>query len=96
MAAVASPVAVVTGMGSRRLHGTTVSAFVSVSLTPPMVLVSLENQSLRSQCPGLAPGERVASSCTVPQVTDQRSATTHHAVCVSSVSKGAVRPEASS
>lgn len=45
MAAVASPVAVVTGMGSRRLHGTTVSAFVSVSLTPPMVLVSLENQS---------------------------------------------------
>lgn len=45
MAAVASPVAVVTAMDGRRLHGTTVSAFASVSLTPPMVLVSLDNQS---------------------------------------------------
>lgn len=45
MAAVASPVAVVTAMDGRRPHGTTVSAFASLSLTPPMVLVSLDNRS---------------------------------------------------
>lgn len=45
MAAVASPVAVVTAMDSERPHGTTVSAFASLSLTPPMVLVSLDNRS---------------------------------------------------
>ncbi|MFI1730427.1 flavin reductase family protein [Streptomyces acidicola] len=45
MAAVASPVAVVTALDGRRPHGTTVSAFASLSLTPPMVLVSLDGQS---------------------------------------------------
>ncbi|MEU6225504.1 flavin reductase family protein [Streptomyces sp. NPDC047042] len=45
MAAVASPVAVVTAMDGERPHGTTVSAFASLSLTPPMILVSLDNRS---------------------------------------------------
>lgn len=46
MATVASPVAVVTAMDDGpRPHGTTVSAFASLSLTPPMVLVSLDNRS---------------------------------------------------
>ncbi|MGP4045415.1 flavin reductase [Streptomyces sp. 2A115] len=33
----ASPVAVVTAMDGRRPHGTTVSAFACLSMTPPMV-----------------------------------------------------------
>lgn len=45
MAAVASPVVVVTALDGNRPHGTTVSAFTSLSLTPPMVLVSLEERS---------------------------------------------------
>ncbi|MEV7302351.1 flavin reductase family protein [Streptomyces clavifer] len=45
MAAVASPVAVVTALDGSRPHGTTVSAFTSLSLTPPMVLVSLDERS---------------------------------------------------
>ncbi|MFH9821152.1 flavin reductase family protein [Streptomyces sp. NPDC017230] len=45
MAAVATPVAVVTAMDGTRPHGTTVSAFASLSLTPPMVLVSLDRRS---------------------------------------------------
>ncbi|MGX1675375.1 flavin reductase family protein [Streptomyces sp. NPDC055400] len=45
MATVASPVAVVTALDGHRPHGTTVSAFASLSLTPPMVLVSLANES---------------------------------------------------
>lgn len=45
MAAVPSPVAVVTARDGTRPHGTTVSAFASLSLTPPMVLVSLDNRS---------------------------------------------------
>jgi flavin reductase (DIM6/NTAB) family NADH-FMN oxidoreductase RutF len=45
MATVASPVAVVTAMDGERPHGSTVSAFTSLSLTPPMVLVSLDNRS---------------------------------------------------
>lgn len=45
MATVASPVAVVTAMDGPCPHGTTVSAFASLSLTPPMVLVSLNNRS---------------------------------------------------
>ncbi|MFF2375110.1 flavin reductase family protein [Streptomyces xiamenensis] len=46
MATVATPVAVVTAMDDGpRPHGTTVSAFASLSLTPPMVLVSLDNRS---------------------------------------------------
>ncbi|MGW3690747.1 flavin reductase family protein [Streptomyces sp. NPDC005125] len=45
MATLASPVAVVTTMDGDRPHGTTVSAFTSLSLTPPMVLVSLDERS---------------------------------------------------
>lgn len=45
MAAVCTPVAVVTGMDGDRPHGTTVSAFASLSMTPPSVLVSLDRGS---------------------------------------------------
>ncbi|MFD8220275.1 flavin reductase family protein [Streptomyces sp. NPDC059697] len=45
MAAIASPVAVVTAMDGPRPQGATVSAFASLSLTPPMVLVSLDERS---------------------------------------------------
>jgi flavin reductase (DIM6/NTAB) family NADH-FMN oxidoreductase RutF len=42
MATVCTPVSVVTTMAGDRPHGSTVSAFASLSLTPPMVLVSLD------------------------------------------------------
>jgi len=42
MAGVATPVTVVTAMSDGRPHGTTVSAFASLSMTPPMILVSLD------------------------------------------------------
>jgi flavin reductase (DIM6/NTAB) family NADH-FMN oxidoreductase RutF len=42
MATVCTPVAVVTAMDGDRPHGTTVSAFASLSIAPPMVLVSLD------------------------------------------------------
>lgn len=45
MAGVCTPVAVVTAMDGARPHGTTVSAFASLSMTPPMVLVCLERGS---------------------------------------------------
>ncbi|MFE2998757.1 flavin reductase family protein [Nocardia sp. NPDC059246] len=45
MAGVCTPVSVVTAMHGRRPHGTTVSAFASLSMDPPMVLVSLDNRS---------------------------------------------------
>ncbi|WP_375478730.1 flavin reductase family protein [uncultured Jatrophihabitans sp.] len=45
MGAVATPVAVVTCMDGERPHGTTVSAFTSLSLDPPMVVVSLDRNS---------------------------------------------------
>ena len=45
MAAVCTPVSVVTAMGDGRPHGTTVSAFASLSMDPPMVLVSLDRTS---------------------------------------------------
>jgi len=45
MADVATPVAVVTSMGHGVPHGTTVSAFASLSMEPPMVLVSLDRRS---------------------------------------------------
>lgn len=44
MGAIASPVSVVTAHHEKP-HGTTVSAFSSLSLDPPMVLVSLKNDS---------------------------------------------------
>lgn len=45
MASVCTPVSVVTTVEDGRPHGTTVSAFTSLSMNPPMVLVSLDNGS---------------------------------------------------
>jgi flavin reductase (DIM6/NTAB) family NADH-FMN oxidoreductase RutF len=45
MAGVATPVSVVTTLADGRPHGTTVSAFASLSMAPPMVLVSLDRGS---------------------------------------------------
>jgi flavin reductase (DIM6/NTAB) family NADH-FMN oxidoreductase RutF len=45
MAGVATPVSVVTTLAGGRPHGTTVSAFTSLSMSPPMVLVSLDRRS---------------------------------------------------
>jgi flavin reductase (DIM6/NTAB) family NADH-FMN oxidoreductase RutF len=45
MAAVCTPVSVVTTVVDGRPRGTTVSAFASLSLSPPMVLISLNSTS---------------------------------------------------
>lgn len=45
MAQVCTPVAVVTAFAAERPHGTTVSAFTSLSMDPPMMLVSLDRGS---------------------------------------------------
>ncbi|MGY4711563.1 flavin reductase family protein [Mycolicibacterium sp. CBM1] len=45
MAAVCAPVAVVTALHEGSPYGTTVSAFASLSMTPPMLLVSLDVNS---------------------------------------------------
>src|SRR5688572_16693232 len=45
MAQVAGPVTVITAADGARAHGTTVSAFMSLSMSPPMVLVSLNLSS---------------------------------------------------
>jgi flavin reductase (DIM6/NTAB) family NADH-FMN oxidoreductase RutF len=45
MASVCSPVTVVTAMDGARPHGTTVSAFSSLSLSPPLAFVALERSS---------------------------------------------------
>lgn len=45
MASVCTPVSVATTMAGDRPHGTTVSAFASLSMAPPMVLVSLDRGS---------------------------------------------------
>ncbi|XRQ12789.1 flavin reductase family protein [Actinomadura welshii] len=45
MASVCTPVSVVTGLDGGLPHGTTVSAFASLSLDPPMVLVALDLSS---------------------------------------------------
>lgn len=45
MAGVATPVSVVTALEDGAPHGTTVSAFASLSMAPPMVLVALDRQS---------------------------------------------------
>ncbi|WP_217558201.1 flavin reductase family protein [Streptomyces sp. GbtcB6] len=45
MAGVPTPVTVVTAMDGGRPHGTTVSAFTSLSMQPPMVMVALDRRS---------------------------------------------------
>lgn len=45
MAGVCTAVSVVTAMDGERPHGTTVSAFASLSMAPPMVLVALDRGS---------------------------------------------------
>lgn len=45
MAHVATPVSVVTVMGGWKPYGATVSAFLSLSMSPPMLLVSLDRRS---------------------------------------------------
>ena len=45
MANVAAPVSVVTTHAGGRPYGTTVSAFASLSMTPPMLLLSLQDSS---------------------------------------------------
>ena len=45
LARVPTPVTVVTSHVDRRPHGTTVSAFSSLSLEPPMILISLDQRS---------------------------------------------------
>jgi flavin reductase (DIM6/NTAB) family NADH-FMN oxidoreductase RutF len=45
MSQVATPVVVVTAMSQERPHGTTVGAFISLSLDPPMISVALDRQS---------------------------------------------------
>lgn len=45
MARVCTPVSVVTALGDHGPHGTTVSAFASLSMAPPMLLVSLDHSS---------------------------------------------------
>jgi len=42
---VATPVGVVTTLAGGRPHGTTVSAFASLSMVPPMVMVALDERS---------------------------------------------------
>lgn len=45
MAGMCTPVSIVTAMDGDRPHGTTVSAFASLSLDPPMVLAALDRES---------------------------------------------------
>jgi flavin reductase (DIM6/NTAB) family NADH-FMN oxidoreductase RutF len=45
MASVCAPVVVITAMSGELAHGTTVSAFASLSLRPPMVLIALDRSS---------------------------------------------------
>ncbi|MDV7353670.1 flavin reductase family protein [Rhodococcus oxybenzonivorans] len=45
MASVCTPVSVVTTVDRDRPHGTTVSAFASLSVDPPMILVALDRES---------------------------------------------------
>lgn len=71
MAAVCTPVSVVTAVVGDRPHGTTVSAFASLSMDPPMVLVSLDRRS------GLLAAVRATGSFGVNVLSSEQSA---HAV----------------
>lgn len=64
MAEVCTPVSVVTTFDHGRPHGTTVSAFTSLSLEPPMILVSLDRGSdlLRHLVEGVRFGVNVLGS----------------------------------
>lgn len=64
MGHVASPVAVVTTYAEGRPAGTTVSAFMSLSMTPPMLLVSLDQRSslLRSVAVGSIIGVNILAA----------------------------------
>ena len=61
MAGVATPVSVVTAFRDGSPHGTTVSAFASLSMSPPMLLVALDRRSdlLARLAPGLRFGVNV-------------------------------------
>lgn len=63
MAHVATPVSVVTTVSAGTAHGTTVSAFLSLSMHPPMILVSLDGRSnlLAALKPGSPLGVNVLS-----------------------------------
>jgi flavin reductase (DIM6/NTAB) family NADH-FMN oxidoreductase RutF len=63
----ATGVTVITALDEGRPHGMTANAFVAVSLTPPLILVSLDNRSnmhrifsgcrhIRRERPGRTPG----------------------------------------
>lgn len=45
MGSVCTPVTVITALDGDRPHGTTVSAFASLSLQPPMVMIALDERS---------------------------------------------------
>jgi flavin reductase (DIM6/NTAB) family NADH-FMN oxidoreductase RutF len=64
MAGVCTPVSVVTTFGKGGPHGTTVSAFASLSMSPPMVLVALDQRSdlLRELTAGARFGVNVLGS----------------------------------
>lgn len=55
MSSVCTPVSVVTAFDGARPHGTTVSAVCSLSLTPPMVMLALDEHSALLQVLRAAP-----------------------------------------
>jgi flavin reductase (DIM6/NTAB) family NADH-FMN oxidoreductase RutF len=55
MGSVCTPVSVVTAFDGDRPHGTTVSAFCSLSLSPPMIMVALDESSALLQILRTAP-----------------------------------------
>jgi hypothetical protein len=64
MAGVPTPVTVATSMAGGLPHGTTVSAFATLSMAPPMVLVSLDRGSdLRERQAADLPPEAVRHPC---------------------------------
>jgi flavin reductase (DIM6/NTAB) family NADH-FMN oxidoreductase RutF len=78
----ATGVTVITASDADRTHGMTVNSFVSVSLDPPLVLVSLDNRSSmhnRLHAAGLdAPGQGGASRFGISVLTDEQEAVSNH------------------